>query len=88
MKLCPRFAVGLIPFEIVNGGADELAGFLVGADRVNHMANHQKSLEGNHHLIVFNIIANEKENRFLRHGGLQSSVMLHLSWRCRNHNSG
>jgi hypothetical protein len=50
------FGVGLIAFEIMNGGAHELAGFFVGTSGVNGMAEDLESLERNHYLVVFDVI--------------------------------
>src|SRR5579863_5055325 len=50
------FGVGLIAFEIVNGGADVLAGFFVGADGVDGVAKHLQRLKRNHHFVVFDVI--------------------------------
>src|SRR5204863_2057229 len=54
--------VGLIAFEIVNGGGDEVAGFLTGTDGIDDMADHQKRLEGDHNFVVFNVVADDHEN--------------------------
>ena len=64
------FAVGLIAFEVVDRGANELAGFLSGAAGVNLMADHEKRLEWHHHFIVFNVVTHETENQFLWHRSL------------------
>lgn len=62
------FGVGLIAFEIVDAGGDEVAGFLPGANGVNGVPDHEQGLEGNHHFVIFNVITNNHENRFFRHG--------------------
>jgi hypothetical protein len=59
--------VRLVAFEIVDAGRNELAGFLARADSVNGVADHQKRLVWNHHLVVLYVIANEHENGFLGH---------------------
>jgi hypothetical protein len=62
------FGIGLIALEVVNGGANTVAGFLVRADRVYGVANHLQGLEGNHDLIVFNEVSNDHE-KFCRFEG-------------------
>ena len=59
------FAVGLVALEVVDGGANLLAGLLVGADRVHAMADHQQRLERHHRLVVLDEIADEHQD-FLR----------------------
>ena len=70
------FGVGLVAFEIVDRGADGFAGFFSGAHRMDGMADHQKRLKRNHNFVVFDIIADEHENRFFRHGGLRISTRI------------
>jgi hypothetical protein len=53
------FGVGLIAFEIVNGGAHGLAGFFIGTNGVDGVAEDLESLERNHYLVVFDVIADE-----------------------------
>jgi hypothetical protein len=55
------FGIGLIAFEVVNGGANTVAGSFVGTDRVYGVADHLKGLKGNHDLIVFNEVSDEHE---------------------------
>ncbi len=55
------FGVGLVAFEVMDGGANELAGLLVGADGVDGVADHLKGLEGNHDFVVFDVVAYEHE---------------------------
>jgi hypothetical protein len=64
------FGVGLVAFEIVNGGANGFTGFLAGTDGVHVVANHKQGLERDHHFVVFNVIANEHENVFVGHESL------------------
>ncbi len=59
--------VSLIAFEIVDACGDEVAGFFTGADGVNSVADHLQRLEGDHHFVVFDVIANEHEYGFLGH---------------------
>jgi hypothetical protein len=49
----------LIAFEIVNGCTHGLAGFFVGTNGVDGVAEDLEGLERNHHLIVFDVIADE-----------------------------
>src|SRR5229473_723126 len=65
--------IGLIPFEIMDGGANELTGLFARANSVNGVADHQQRLERDHHLVVFNVITNEHKDGFLRHRGLRNS---------------
>jgi hypothetical protein len=53
--------VGLVTFEVVNGRADSVAGFLVGAYCMDSVTDHLERLEGNHDLVVFNIVTDEHE---------------------------
>ncbi len=64
------FGVSLIALEIVNAGGDELAGFFAGTNGVDGVAHHLKRFKGHHHFVVFDVIADEHENRFLGHGVL------------------
>src|SRR5712664_3168245 len=64
------FRVGLVAFEIVDGGADVVAGFFAGTDSV---ADHQQRLEGDHYFVVFDVIADQHKDGFLRHRGLRNS---------------
>ena len=55
------FGVGLVAFEVMNGGANVLAGFLVGADGVDDVAYHLEGLKRYHNFIIFNVVSNEHE---------------------------
>src|ERR1700720_1762578 len=55
------FGISLVALEIVDGGADKLARFLAGTDRMNDVADHEQRLEWDHHFVVFDVIANEHE---------------------------
>ncbi len=55
------FGVGLVAFEVVDGGADVLAGLLVGADGVDDVADHLEGLKGDHDFVVFDVVADEHE---------------------------
>jgi hypothetical protein len=55
------FGVGLIAFEVVDGGANTVAGFFIRADCMDGMADHLERLEGNHDLVVFHEVANDHE---------------------------
>jgi hypothetical protein len=59
--------VGLIAFEIVDAGGNDVAGFFTGTDGMDGVAHHLKRLEGDHHFVVFDVITNEHENGFLGH---------------------
>src|SRR2546428_12790962 len=55
-------AVGLIPFEIVDGGADLLALPLSGADCVHRVPDRQQRLKRNHHLVILGVVADQHQN--------------------------
>ena len=55
------FGVGLVAFEVVDGGAYVLAGLLVGTDGVDGVADHLKRLEGDHDFVVFDVVADQHE---------------------------
>ena len=55
------FGVGLVAFEVVDGGADLFAGFFAGANGVNGVAYHLQCLKGDHDFVVFNEVAGEEE---------------------------
>jgi hypothetical protein len=55
----------------VDGGRDELAGFFAGTDGMDGVADHQKCLEWDHNFVVFNVVADDHEDRFLRHESLR-----------------
>jgi hypothetical protein len=61
------FGIGLVTFEIMNCGADVFAGFFAGTHSVNRVADHEQGLERNHHFVVFDVVADEHQNRFLGH---------------------
>jgi len=61
------FGVGLIAFEIVNAGGDEFAGLFAGTNGVDGVAHHLKGFKGDHHFVVFDVVADEHEDRFLGH---------------------
>ena len=73
------FGVALIAFEIVDAGTDELAGSFSGADRVNGVADHHQSLVGDHHFVVFDVVADEHQDLFLRHVALRSFGSLRIA---------
>src|SRR5258708_21666277 len=66
------FGIGLIAFEIVNGGADMLTGFFPRADRVDRMAYHAQRLEWDHYFVVFHVVADDYQDRFLGHESLHT----------------
>src|ERR1700674_1779951 len=66
------FGVGLIALEIVDGGANGFARFFAGTDGVDGGADHQQRLERDHVSVVFDVIADQHENGFLRHRGLRN----------------
>ena len=64
----PRlFGVGLIPFEIMNGGLDPVAGLLVRAHRVDYMSDCLQRLKRHHRFVILGEIAGEKQNLLCRH---------------------
>ena len=70
------FGVGLVALEIVDGGADVVAGFFAGTDSVDGVADHLKRLERDHDFVVFDVIADQHENRFLGHESLRKTKMI------------
>ena len=62
------FGVGLVALEVVDGGADELAGLLVGADGVDGVADHLQGLKGDHDFVVLDVVANDHEQLRVCHG--------------------
>src|SRR5712692_5266011 len=65
------FRVGLIAFEIVDSGADVVAGFFAGTDGMHRVANHDQRLEWDHDFVVFDVIADKHEDGFLGHERLR-----------------
>ena len=65
------FGVGLIAFEIVDGGADIVAGFFPRADCMDRMAYHAQRLEWDHHFVIFHVIADQHEDGFPGHEHLR-----------------
>ena len=67
-KTVPRlFAVGLVPFEIVNGCHDVITRGLVRTNRIDVMADRLKDLERNHRFVIFNEVTDEHQNSFGGH---------------------
>src|SRR5579863_2997733 len=64
------FGVGLVAFEIVDGGAYGFAGRLAGADSIHRVTDHQEGLERNHDFVVFDVIADDHEDFLFGHWGL------------------
>jgi len=56
------FRVGLIALEVVNAGGNELAGFFAGTNGVDGVADHLKRFKGDHHFVVFDVVADEHED--------------------------
>lgn len=55
-------AVGLVSFEVMDGGGEMIARFLSWADDVAGMADHEQHLVGDHEFIVLDKIASEEED--------------------------
>jgi hypothetical protein len=53
----------------VDGSAHDIAGPLIRTDGVDRVTNHKESLEGYHHLVVFDVIADKHEQFLGRHDG-------------------
>ena len=60
----PFLTVGLVALEIMDGGPHGFAGPFIRADGMDDMADHEERLKGNHHLVVFNIVANQHQKFF------------------------
>jgi hypothetical protein len=58
----PFFAIGLVPFEVVDGGPNRIADALLRTDRVNGMPHHEERLERDHYFVILNIIANQHKD--------------------------
>src|SRR5712692_3358862 len=69
------FGIGLVAFEIVDGGADVVAGFFAGTDGMYVVADHKQRLEWDHDFVVFDVIANEHEDRFLGHEASENALV-------------
>src|SRR6267378_4940192 len=61
------FGVGLVAFEIMDGGANELTRLFARANSVNGVADHQQRLERDHHFVVFNVVADDHQNGVVLH---------------------
>jgi hypothetical protein len=61
------FAVGLVPFEIMDRGSNRIAGPFVRTDGMDDMPNHPQGLKRNHRFVIFHIIAHQHENFLDRH---------------------
>ncbi|MDT4865740.1 hypothetical protein FQZ97_1005630 [compost metagenome] len=62
------FAIGLVAFEIVDGGAHGLPGDFIRAYRMHGMTDHLQGLERHHHFVVFDVVADQHQNLFRGHG--------------------
>src|SRR2546423_10399113 len=51
------FGVGLISFEIVNAGANRVAGLFSRAHYVHGVPDHLQSLERHHYFVIFNVVS-------------------------------
>ncbi|MNZ90485.1 hypothetical protein D3C78_1094490 [compost metagenome] len=67
-------AVGLVAFEIVDGGAHRLPGLLLGTDRVHGVTDHQQRLERHHGFVVFGVVADQHQDLLRSHRSHSSSV--------------
>jgi predicted RNA-binding Zn-ribbon protein involved in translation (DUF1610 family) len=68
--VAPLFAVGLVALEIVDGGAHGIASLFVGTDRMDDVPDHEERLKGNHHFVVFHVIADQHEQFLGSHNKL------------------
>src|SRR5256885_6628432 len=66
------FGVGLIAFEIVDAGGNDVSGFFARTDGMDGVSDHQQRLKRNHHFVVFDIITDDHENGFPRHLDLRA----------------
>ena len=62
-----KLGVGLFAQEIVNSGCYGVSCALLGAYRINLVAQHGKRLEGDHRFVIFSEIAAKQQN-LLGHG--------------------
>ena len=73
-EVVPGFlGVGLVAFEVVNGGAAFLSRTFARTDRVNRVTDHQERLKGNHDLVVFDEISHQHQDLLARHRNLLGS---------------
>ena len=56
--------VGLIAFEVVNGGADFFAGGFSGTNGIDPVPEHSKGLEWDHDFVVFDEVARQEQDFF------------------------
>jgi len=56
------FSVSLVAFEVMNARWDELAAFFAGTNGVDGVADHLKCFKGDHHFVVFDVVADEHED--------------------------
>src|ERR1039458_2571778 len=76
-------AISLVALKIVDGGPHRIAGPLIRTDGVDHMPDHEERLEGNHHFVIFNIIANQHEEFLDSHDNRSPDVIVALLPACR-----
>ena len=58
------FGIGLVAFEIVDGGFDGVAGALARADGMDDMTDHLQRLEWHHGLVILGKVAGQKQDVF------------------------
>src|SRR5260370_40496540 len=63
----------MVALEFVVGGVDVVAGFFAVAEGVDGLAYHQQRLEGDHHFVVFDVIADQHEDGFFGHESLRKT---------------
>ena len=56
------FAVGLVAFEVVDGGAHRFAGLFARAGGMDGVADHQQGLEGHHGFVVFGVVTGQHQD--------------------------
>jgi len=70
--------VGLVALEIVDGGPYQITSPLIRTDGMDDVPYHEKRLEGNHHFVIFNIIANEHEEFLGSHDKCSPAIIVAL----------
>ncbi len=68
-EVMPAFlGIGLVAFEVMDGGGAAGAGGLVRAYRVDRVAHHLEGLERHHGFVVFGIVADQHQDLFGHRG--------------------
>ena len=72
------FRIGLMSFEIVDGGGDGVTGFFIRTHGMHSVANHQQHLKRYHDFVIFNKVPNQHQNFFSGHALLLKKKALRV----------